>query len=578
MSNQTSKALRKQMLEDRIKNVASLLGINEDQAFMRVAYALLFNTSYDDPAYDEDVVDGSDDKQIDIVRIEENSSGAQVHIVQVKNNNKYSSNIVVQMRDGLDWIFKWTDEKVKSITNSDLVLKINAIRELSGRLGLRKIEVIIHYVAKGDLGELHPNFLKETEHTQDIYKGSGEFQGFTFQVWGVDELINKSYQIDQAAIKIDEKIPIYFTPYVASYAQYRTSDVKAVICTVSGSDLADLVNKHEAKIFEENVRTYLGNRKRINSDIFETCSSNATADHFWFFNNGITVTCSDFDVVYNADIPHIKIYDMQIVNGCQTSMTLAVAQKQGVLSNKTRVLFKVYASQDGSFIDRITLATNSQNAVSNRDLRSNDMCQRDLEKLIKDRGYYYERKVRMYSTLAKKEQKYVISNEKLGQSHLAIVQHLPAIAMSQSAVIWAEYYDLIYSSRVEELLASYLVYGYCVQKRKQATSPTLSRIESAVLKYGTFHLARIVGGLVLGNDWKKLSGNSLDALSNKLRDKPTDIDVQYMRAKTLLQNIVDELAGKEYANLINIFKSAEIQKRINNIFEIQSTTKQVIDP
>lgn len=567
MSNQTSKALRQQMLEDRIKNVAGLLGINEDQAFMRVAYALLFNTSYDDPAYDEDVVDGGDDKQIDIVRIEENSNGAHIHIVQVKNNNKYSGNVVVQMRDGLEWIFKWTEDKVKSITNSDLVLKINAIRDLSGRLGLRKIEVTIHYVAKGDLGELHPNFVKETDHTRDIYKGSGEFQNFTFVIWGVDELINKSYEIDQAAIRIDEELPIYFTPYVASYAQYRSSEVKAVICTVSGNDLASLVNKHEAKIFEENVRTYLGNRKRVNSEIFETCSSDATADYFWFFNNGITVTCSDFDVVYNADIPRIKIYNMQIVNGCQTSMTLAEAQKQGVLNNKTRVLFKVYASQDSSFIDKITLATNSQNAVSNRDLRSNDMYQRDLEKLIKARGYYYERKVRMYSTLAKKEQKYVISNEKLGQAHLAVVQHLPAVAMSQSAVIWADYYESIYSSRVEELLASYLIYAYCVRKRKETSSPTLSRMEGAVLKYGTFHLARIVGGLVLGNNWKKLTAAELDNLSLTIRDKPFDIDANYSQARTLLQGIVDELAGKEYASLINIFKSAEIQKRINTIFE-----------
>src|SRR5260221_10195556 len=101
MTNSSPLVLRGQMIENRIRNIASELNITDAQAFMRLAYALLFNTQYDDPDYDTDLVDGGGDKQIDIIRIEETQDQATIHLVQVKNSGTYSGTVVVQMRDGL---------------------------------------------------------------------------------------------------------------------------------------------------------------------------------------------------------------------------------------------------------------------------------------------------------------------------------------------------------------------------------------------------------------------------------------------------------------------------------------------
>lgn len=563
MSNQISWTLRKQMLEDRIKHVANLLDISEDQAFMRVSYALILNASYDDANYSMDVVDGGDDKQIDIVRIDESSDNAIIHFIQVKNSSKYKGTTVVQMRDGLEWALRSPEHKYEQITNNDLVLKINAIRELSGRLGMRRLDICVHYVAKGDTSNLSPDFRKEIQHTLDMYLESGEFLNFSFKVWGVNELIEKYYENEEESARIDASIPIYFTPYAPSYSQYRAGAIKAAICTIDGLELANLVNKHYPKIFEQNVRTYLGDRKRVNAAILKTCSDENLADHFWFFNNGITVTCSDFDVTYNADPAFIKIYNMQIVNGCQTSMTLAEAQKRGILNTKTKVMLKVYASQEPSFIEKITIATNNQNAVSSRDLRSNDILQRDLQKLFDVRGYYYERKAREFSKLSKPEQKKIIPNEKVGQAYLAVVQHLPAVAMSQPSKIWDDYYDDIFKSRVEELLGSYLIYRYCVQVRDSRVSQDLSGYEEAVLKYGTFHLSRIMGHLEMDGNWRVASESDLTSLVKTIEDSPNKLDNNYDQAKEMLYEIVREIAGNDYTSLINIFKSADIQKKID---------------
>ena len=90
MSSEPSLMLRRQMLEDRIERISLDLNIPKDQAFMRLAYALLFNTRYDDPDYDTDVVDGGGDKQIDIIRIDEFQDQAVIQLVQVKNNGNHS--------------------------------------------------------------------------------------------------------------------------------------------------------------------------------------------------------------------------------------------------------------------------------------------------------------------------------------------------------------------------------------------------------------------------------------------------------------------------------------------------------
>src|SRR5947207_4091023 len=160
--------------------------------------------------------------------------------------------------------------------------------------------------------------------------------------------------------------------------------MQALVCVAESAGLAKIVEQYGERLFEENVRTYLGNkksanRKSVNADILRTCSDDKEAEYFWFYNNGVTVTCDSFSPVYSASPPFIKINNIQIVNGCQTTMTLHEAYRKGKLSEKTKVLFKIFATKDKKFVDRITLTTNSQNAVSDRDLRSNDELQRSLQ-------------------------------------------------------------------------------------------------------------------------------------------------------------------------------------------------------
>jgi ribosomal protein S20 len=246
-------------------------------------------------------------------------------------------------------------------------------------------------------------------------------------------------------------------------------------------------------------------------------------------------------------------------------MTLKEAASNGELNENTKVLLKIFATQDKQFVDRITLTTNSQNAVSSRDLSSNDQVQRYLEDLFQAKGYYYERKPGQFRELQRSERSRIIPNDKAGQSHLAVVEHLPAIAMANSNKIWSEsYYQQIYGSRVEELLGSYLIYTFCLNRSKELGS-SLEGLDKTILKYSNFHLARVIGGLQLGEDWRHSSTKDLEDFVRKLEQNPAILEDDYGRARTIIKQVVEEISDGDTTKIINVLKSDKIQQRLDSL-------------
>src|SRR5689334_14430113 len=108
--------LRQQIIVDRIEQTASLLGIPNDAAFMRLAQSIVTGQSLH--AFDpDDLVDGGQDKQIDTSTIDQSTDTATVYILQVKNTQSFSSNEVIKMRNGLDWIFRKPRADVNTLSN-----------------------------------------------------------------------------------------------------------------------------------------------------------------------------------------------------------------------------------------------------------------------------------------------------------------------------------------------------------------------------------------------------------------------------------------------------------------------------
>jgi hypothetical protein len=152
------------------------------------------------------------------------------------------------------------------------------------------------------------------------------------------------------------------------------------------------------QIFEPNVRSEIKDSK-VNRAIRETVSTREGRRDFRHLNNGITVICDGYSVLGPKEKPTgFELRKPGVVNGLQTVKSLHDAFRrlknddQTDFREKCTVLCRLH--QEGSVrrIDDLITATNNQNPMKPRNLRSNTPEQRAFESLFADLGWFYERK------------------------------------------------------------------------------------------------------------------------------------------------------------------------------------------
>jgi hypothetical protein len=229
---------------------------------------------------------------------------------------------------------------------------------------------------------------------------------------------------------------------------------RVFIGKVPVAELARLMEAHGDRLLERNIRRYLGRHgNRVNEGIYATLRNPAERENFYFYNNGVTLICDRFD--YNALQPEnnkVRLEGLQIVNGGQTSKTIQSAL--GTLGSagleQVHVLVRLYqVSKDSeAFTQTITYATNSQNPVDLKDLRSNDELQLKLETGVKALGFEYRRK---RSEAAPRSVE--ISNATAAEAVLAVWREKPQQAKFRSG----EHFGKLYASIFKDLDAAQLV-------------------------------------------------------------------------------------------------------------------------
>ena len=153
---------------------------------------------------------------------------------------------------------------------------------------------------------------------------------------------------------------------------------KSYLATLSGKFLADIYLQYGSRLLEGNVRSFLSIRGKINKGIRLTILNNP--DMFFTYNNGIAITATDVETKRDHDgsLRIVRIKDMQIINGGQTTASVANALIQdGAQENLERLFvpakITVLASPDlaEEVVPRISRFANSQNKVDEADFFSN---------------------------------------------------------------------------------------------------------------------------------------------------------------------------------------------------------------
>ena len=554
--------IRQQIIADRVDELGSTLGVKADEAFMRLAFSLVTGKSVH--AFDPlDVVDGGQDKQMDVFTIEEQGDTADVYILQTKFTDSFSSNVLIQLANGLKWVFQRPRKDLDSLTNTALRDKILEYRALQSSLGPSNIRVHVRFVTNGDAAKVSDEFKQELQAIRDAY-GNDTFEAFTIEPVGFDELTHLSKMQERQTRRVDADLKIKYDANNPSLIKYYAQDLQGLVCSVPATEIGRLVNDNpDGAVFDLNIRRFLGSRGAVNKDIQATCTNVDASYEFWFLNNGITVVCEKFDPVTDPDNAHVKLQNLQIVNGCQTATTIALAQKAGKLASDVRVLTRVYQTQDPKLVDKIVLTTNNQNQISSRDLRANDPVQVDMERAFEIYGYYYERKPRQFDSKAVDIDR-LFTNEYVAQAYLAVVMKTPSDARARKYKVWGDLHGKIFSGAAVEpyILATVVAARVSEWLRVSGHITAADEVERLIAKRGSFHVARIAAYLWRGSDDWHGKQQDLAKEVEELEKSPAKLQAVLPKAFDLLAEVI-KASPSHRSDVDRALKSAALDKDID---------------
>lgn len=167
--------------------------------------------------------------------------------------------------------------------------------------------------------------------------------------------------------------------------------------------LIDGVERHGMALFDTNVRQTLA-KSKVNDAIKNSVQTRKGQRNFVHLNNGLVITCTSFK--YAQGRRQVTLQGAQVINGCQSLNTIWQcyqdmndAEKDELRGN-VRIFAKVISSaeiKDEGFIDEVILASNNQNPMNPRNLKSNTIEQREIQREFyreptSDLKYFYIRK------------------------------------------------------------------------------------------------------------------------------------------------------------------------------------------
>jgi hypothetical protein len=313
-------------------------------------------------------------------------------------------------------------------------------------------------------------------HIDNEFLGQKQVEFVYFNHHDIIRYVNKHDKIDE----------ILALTGIAIKEDFNYKEV--ILGRVYVKEIARILDKYGDDLLDKNIRKYLG-INAVNKAIHDTLLDDSKRSNFFFYNNGITMICSDFK--YNAlqkEDWKIQTRSLQIINGGQTCKTIHQVLKDNSDTDfsDTTVLLRLYSvGTDESVIEGITHATNSQNPVDFRDLKSNDEVQRLLEQGAKELGYVYKRKKDNQTSTE------TIPSSVAAEAVFAVWRKKPHLAKYKKGEFFNVYYDEIFDGlNAAQMIIAVLIFRMCDNYRKKNSGDTEIQ---AHLPYSHYLIAAIIG-------------------------------------------------------------------------------------
>lgn len=317
---------------------------------------------------------------------------------------------------------------------------------------------------------------KTVKSTKKIKKADFNGKPIEINLWNLERFYEKekSFSSDPIVIDFTKDYDCKGIPCLKGNIGDNLG-YEAYIAIVPGKLLSRIYIDHGSKVLEGNVRAFLGTSgsKSVNSGIRRTI--NTDPDKFFTYNNGIATTAADVETEeIDGQLFITKIVDLQIINGGQTTASLAESVLKRTNPDLTGIFVPMKLTviedretenDDGvrfydQMVQNIAKYANSQNKVTAADLFSNDPFHIWMEKMSKKifappinyafpTGWYYERSRKRYEQeqfkmtseadrkkfRAKFPKSQLITKEQLGMYLTAISMQPHIVAKGKNYVI-----------------------------------------------------------------------------------------------------------------------------------------------
>jgi hypothetical protein len=423
-------------LTDEIADLAARLGVDVDRAFA-VWYGMVALRLEEQEAVDAASYDGGNDRGIDVFLVDDELE--RVIIAQTKNVK--SANKAPKPGD-LSLLMDAPDEladaqELRDAGRPDLAEAAESLKDAQERGYTAELQLVYPGAQRPDLDRKVRQFNRQ--HASE---------GIVATIIRLPDL-ESLYQehLGTWSPVADATFQLMPGTYHREKGEYGDS----IIASIPGRSLKALYSQHGMRLFDQNVRLYLGHRKgTVNAGIRETLADSAERPNFWAYNNGLTMVVEDFEL--DPDKHELKVSKLSIVNGCQTTVSIGTANDEE--ADQVTVLARVVAARR-AIVDNIIRFTNSQTPINVWDLSARDKIQRRLKQELDelDEPWFYALRRGELQGAPKKRYgphgKRRVLPFPLSAQYLASFRQLPVEAYKDKARLFTAYRDEVFPPDIQ---------------------------------------------------------------------------------------------------------------------------------
>ncbi len=520
-------------------------GVVRDTSQALIYLFLSSKFKLDEHTFYDCLTDGGNDLGVDAVYITRFGDRPEIHVVQSKYHtserkaaNPFKGSELKKFRDFLI-VVKNRELDLSEVSNPILHQKILEIRELlKDSFPIFKLWCISN--GARCLAREFDSF------ASDMLQYDAEVEEFHLSEFYNFCIAGRSKRTDHSFLTCGKEV-----------VEFSGGSAKGLIGLISGQELFRLIQDITVPgtldygLFDQNIRGFLGSDNQINRQIYISAISEANG-RFWCLNNGITMTCSRYEVRRMSSTPKVGAKELRIVNGAQTCGAVFRAfldHSEQLDRFKDLVIgFRLFETNDPRFVEDIAISSNSQNRVNSRDLKANHRYQLAIEEELEKRGIRYLRKrgiTEEYENVDDLEPSATsIDALKVGQILLSYIHQQPERAKRDSDAIFETLYEKIFSSiDFVELNFAIQLYRSIIQYRDYIEDEmrvrTFRPVEREFVTYGVFHVLFACRVLVLRD--------------GSLRQNP---DMLVSRAIALVESVVIAAGNPAYYTFFRSHQTA----------------------